>query len=95
MHTLHIEHPIADFTMWKAAFDRLADKRKNAGVRQHRVQRPVDDPAYVLIDLDFGSSDEAEAFLEFLKSRVWSSREASPALTGAPQTKILDLVDVH
>ena len=27
MPTLHIEHAIVDFDLWKAAFDRFADRR--------------------------------------------------------------------
>ena len=30
--TLHIEHEITDFASWKAAFDRFADRRREAGV---------------------------------------------------------------
>jgi hypothetical protein len=33
--TLHVEHPITDFAAWKAAFDRFADKRADAGVTAH------------------------------------------------------------
>lgn len=53
MPTLHIEHPITDFDTWKSAFDRFAPARESAGVRHHRVQRPVDDPAYIVVNLDF------------------------------------------
>jgi len=90
MPTLHIEHGIVDFDLWKAAFDRFADLRKQSGVLRHRVQRPVDDPNYVVIDLDFESTDEAEAFAEFLRRNVWSSRDTAPALAGTPQTRILE-----
>jgi hypothetical protein len=90
MPTLHIEHAIVDFDLWKAAFDRLAELRKQSGVLRHRIQRPVDDPRYVVIDLDFDTTDEAEAFVEFLRTKVWSSRENAPALAGAPHTKILE-----
>ena len=95
MPTLHIEHPISDFSTWKAAFDRFAAIRTESGVRQHRVQRPVDDPHYVLIDLDFDSTRQAETFLEFLRTRVWTSRESSPALSGTPQTRILVAAEVQ
>ncbi|WP_208607414.1 hypothetical protein [Streptomyces curacoi] len=87
--TLHIEHAITDFTVWKTAFDRFAPMRKEAGVRRHRVQRPVDDPAYVIVDLDFDTADQAEKFLGFLRTRVWSTPDNAPALAGAPQTRIL------
>lgn len=90
MPTLHIEHPITDFATWKAAFDRLAEFRAKSGVRQHHLQHPVDDPHYVVIDLDFDTTVEAEMFLKFLQTKVWSFRENSPALLGTPRTKILE-----
>jgi hypothetical protein len=90
MPTLHIEHPITDFDTWNHAFGRLADVRRKAGVRAQRVQRPVDDPRYVVIDLDFDTTDDAETFLRFLDTQVWKHRENAPALAGAPQTLILE-----
>lgn len=93
MPTLHIEHPITDLATWKAAFDRFAEHREKAGVSRQVVQCPVDDPCYVVVDLDFATTDAAKAFLEFLQTEVWSSRENSPALLGPPHTKILALVE--
>lgn len=95
MATLHIEHAIVDFALWAGAFDRFADHRKRAGVVGERVRRPIDDPKYVVIDLDFSTAAEAEKFLEFLHSKVWSSRENSPALAGTPRTRILETVGVR
>lgn len=92
MITLHIEHSIVDFTVWNGAFERFADHRERAGVRGYRVLRPVDDPAYIVIDLDFDTAEEAAGFLDFLTTRVWASRDASPALVGTPQTRILETV---
>ncbi len=43
MPTLHIEHPIVDFGLWKTAFDRFEKIREQSGVVGHRIQRPVDD----------------------------------------------------
>ena len=89
MATLHIEHPITDFVIWKTAFDRLADARRHAGVRAEQVRRPVHDPNFVVVDLDFDSADAADAFLHFLQSSVWTSADAAPALAGSPETSIL------
>ena len=89
MPTLHIEHAISDYGTWRAAFDRMASARENAGVRRHSVQQPVDDPAYIVVDLDFDTATEAAAFLTFLKTTVWASRGNAPALVGAPQARIL------
>lgn len=90
MPTLRIEHPITDFDVWRAAFDRFADARAAAGVGAHRIDRPVDDPAYVIVDLEFAGVEQAEAFRGFLQARVWSSTETAPALAGAPRTRILE-----
>jgi hypothetical protein len=53
------------------------------------VQQPVDDPAYIVVDLDFDTAAAAAAFLTFLETTVWGSRENAPALVGAPKTRIL------
>jgi hypothetical protein len=90
MPTLHIEHSIKDFDTWNSAFSRFADARRKAGVRAQRIQRPVDNSRYVVIDLDFATIGEAEAFLGFLTTQVWTIRENSPALVGTPQTMILE-----
>jgi hypothetical protein len=95
MPTLHIEHPITDFRTWKAAFDRVAPVRKNAGVLHHRVQQPVGDPNYVVIGLEFDTTSQAEAFRTFLETQIWSSHANSPALAGPPVTKILETVEVN
>lgn len=94
MPTLHIEHAISSFDDWRGAFDRFADRRTAAGVIAHRVQQPVDDPHYVVVDLDFSTEAEAQAFLGFLRSTVWASPENSPALVGAPQARILEPADM-
>lgn len=90
MPTLHIEHPITDFETWRGAFERFEDARRSAGVTAQRVQRPVDDPKYVVIDLEFDSLEGAQGFLGFLEAKVWSNAEASPALDGKPVARILE-----
>jgi hypothetical protein len=93
MPTLHIEHAITDYRTWRAAFDRMAGARENAGVRRHSVQQPVDDPDYIVVDLDFDTAADAAAFLTFLNTSVWASRDNAPALAGAPLARILQPAD--
>jgi hypothetical protein len=83
MFTLKIEHAIVDFETWKTAFDHDPAGRQQAGVRRYRVFRPVDDPRYVIIDLDFDGAAEAQAFLESLR-RLWSRVELTPLLSREP-----------
>lgn len=89
MAILHIEHPVTDFEIWQNAFNRFAEVRALAGVRTETVQRPVDDPAYVVIDLEFDTRGDAQGFLQFLRSEIWTSPESAPALVGTPKTSIL------
>jgi hypothetical protein len=95
MPTLHIQHPITDFDVWADAFKRFADARARAGVRGQRVRRPVDDASYVVIELDFDSTDEAVAFRRFLETQIWQVPENAPALAGTPETMILQPVTME
>jgi hypothetical protein len=92
MTTLRIEHAIHDFGTWQKAFDSFAEARTKAGVRSLAIRRPVDDPKYLMLDLEFDTAAQAEAFAGFLRQRVWSSSASSPGLAGTPQTRILDVV---
>ena len=92
MNTLCIEHPITDFSVWSAAFGRFAEARHDAGVRAERVFRPVEDPEFVMVELDFDTVDAARAFLGFLTTKVWAVPENAPALSGVPRTRILESV---
>ncbi len=92
MATLRIEHPIHDYQLWQAAFDRFAPAREQAGVLGYVIRRPADDPNYLMLDLEFDSTSQATAFAGFLRTRVWSSPDSSPALAGPPITRVLDVV---
>jgi hypothetical protein len=93
MATLHIEHPVTDLTVWRAAFDRFAERRRQCGVSAERIQQPVDDDHYIVVDLDFPTHEQAQSFLEFLETTVWTSRDSSPALAGRPVARILEPAD--
>ena len=92
MTTLRIEHAITDYQLWKKAFDGFAEARAMAGVRSCAIRLPVDDPNYLMLDLEFDSAGVAERFAEFLTQHVWSSPASSPGLAGAPKSRILELV---
>ena len=93
MFTVRIEHEIRDFDTWKAAFDRDPVGRERSGVRRHRIYRPLDEPNYVMIELDFDSAGEAEALLAALRRDVWQSATAAPALIGSPRARIVEMVE--
>lgn len=94
MSTLIIEHSITDFDTWHDAFMRFAAHRKEGGVLRERIMRPVDDPHYVLIDLEFATPEAARRFQQFLETQVWSTPANSPALVGSPRARIVETAPV-
>lgn len=94
MPTLLIEHAVNDFDTWNRAFGRFAEKRRQGGVLRERILQPVDDPHYVIVDLEFATLDEARSFRRFLETQVWSTPANSPALVGTPQARVVDTAPV-
>jgi hypothetical protein len=92
MPILQIEHRVRDYAAWKAAFDSDPAGRVSGGVRSYEVYRPVEDPAYIAVDLVFDTHDEAEAFKVGLEA-LWRSPQAQSALGGAPQARVVDVVE--
>ena len=92
MHILRVEHPVADFAVWKRAFDSDPARRQDSGVRRYRVSRAVDDPRQVTVDLEFDSLVAAEAFLATLRT-VWS--RVAGTLVDTPSGRVLEAVEVR
>lgn len=59
-----------------------------------RIRQPVDDPLYVLVDLEFATVEAAQRFQQFLQTRVWSDPASSPALVGSPRSRVVDAAPV-
>jgi len=92
MFTLSIEHAITDYPTWKGAFDGFAEARAQAGVQSQRIRRPVGDEHYLVIELDFSTREQAERFRRFLNNVIWTNDDASPALAGEAQVRVLEPV---
>jgi hypothetical protein len=92
MILLHIEHPVSDFDAWKAAFDSDPVGRQRMGVRHYRILRPVDDPEYAIIDLEFDSVNQAEALLAAMQ-QVW--QRVGGTLMHSPQWRIAEVVEAQ
>jgi hypothetical protein len=91
MPTLRIEHSVPDYEGWKRAFDSDPADRKGSGVRRYHVLRSVDDPKYVMIDLEFDTQREAEGLLETMR-RVWAGPGKDVMLN--PQARIVETVEL-
>lgn len=92
MYILRIEHLVPEYERWKRAFDSDPVGRREHGVLRHRVLRSIDDPNYVLIELEFGTTSEAEGLLEAMR-KVWKRVEGS-VMTG-PNAKIFEAVETE
>ena len=90
MATLRIEHPIPDFDGWQKAFDSDPVHRKQSGVRRYRIFRPIDNPNFVTVDLDFEHVDEAEAFLGALQA-LW--RRVEGRVMQSPRAQVLETIE--
>ena len=72
------------------AFDSDPINRKESGVRRYRIYRLMDDPNYVIVDLEFDNLVNAESTLKALH-KLWSSVEGKVMIN--PQTRILNIVE--
>ena len=90
MPILRIEHHVPDFAGWKEAFDRDPVGRRKSGVRRYRVLRPIDDPNYVMIDLEFDTLSDAERFGSALQA-LWGRVEGQ--IMENPQLRIVETVE--
>ena len=90
MYILHIEHPVMDFDGWKKAFDSDPVGREKSGVRRYQILRPIDDPKYVVIDLEFDTAGQAEALLAAMRV-VWGRIPGTVIMD--PQARISEVVE--
>lgn len=90
MPILRIEHPVPNFDHWKAAFDSDPVGRMRLGVRRYQILRSIDEPNYVMIDLEFDTKSEAETLLSAMRA-VWSRVEGS--VMSDPQARIVEVVE--
>ena len=89
MYILQIEHKVPNFEGWKKAFEADPINRKKSGVIRYRICRPIDDPNYVIIDLDFERLADAENTLALL-NKLWAIVEGKVVTN--PQTRMLEVV---
>ncbi|HEY3290411.1 MAG TPA: hypothetical protein VGK87_09815 [Anaerolineae bacterium] len=90
MILLHFEHAALDFEAWKKSFDGYAALRQQKHVRRYRVSRPVDNPNFAVIDLEFDNLDEAKSLLAAVQ-QVW--QRVGGTLINDPHWRISEIVE--
>ena len=91
MFVLRIEHAVPNYEGWKQAFDSDPVGRVQSGVKRYQVFRAVDDPNYVIIDLEFETQREAEALLAAMRT-VWGRVQGQVMCN--PQARIAERAEL-
>jgi ribosomal protein L35AE/L33A len=86
--TLHIENTVRDYASWQETFDKFERFRADNGVQSYRICRRDSNPNEVTVDLEFGSREDAEAFVPKLL-KIWSTPQSKEHLIshGAPELR--------
>jgi hypothetical protein len=90
MVVIRIEHAVPDFNAWKQAFNSDPLGRQQSGVRCYRALRPLDNPNFAAVELEFDTLIEAEA-MHLRLQEVWG--HVAGTVIGAPHAKLFDLVE--
>ena len=90
MYMLRIEHPVPNYEGWKQTFDSDPVGREKSGVRRYQILRPIDNPNYVIIDLEFDTAVQAQALLDAMRV-VWGRVEGTIMMN--PQAQIVEAVE--
>jgi ribosomal protein L35AE/L33A len=90
MYILRIEHRVSNFEGWKKAFDNDPVGRKKLGVIRYQISRPIDDTNFVMIDLEFNTSSQAETLLAAMRV-VWAQVVGKIIMN--PQTRIVEIME--
>ena len=90
MYKLCIEHPVPSYEKWKQAFDSDPVGREKMRVRRYQILRPVDNPNYVIIQLEFDTASDADALLTAMRA-VWSRVEGT--IITNPKAQIVEIAE--
>jgi hypothetical protein len=90
-YILRVEHLVHDFANWKKVFDSDPGHRQKSGVIRYRISHLVDNPNYVMIDLEFESLISLEKFHNVLR-KLWTNADGK-IIEGGPESRSAKLVE--
>jgi hypothetical protein len=82
MTRLFVRHNVADYKLWRKAYDDFDAERKALGVTGHAVFQSIDDPDDVTVWHDFSTPQSAR---DFASSSRLKEVMAKAGVRGAPQ----------
>ena len=89
MYIVAINHPVADYDQWKAAYDNFTPVSR--GAKFSRVNRSVDDPNLITVVSGFESLDALNAFVS---SPDLKAKMQEAGVSGEPRIEIYEEVEV-
>jgi hypothetical protein len=92
MILLHIEHTTPNFEAWKTSFDSYAALRQQSGVRRYRIVRPIDNPNFAMIDLEFDNVGNAQSLLAGVQ-QLW--QRVGGTFVQDPEWKICEVAETQ
>lgn len=92
MILLHIEHSTPNFAEWKASFDNFAALRQQSGARRYRIERPIDNPNFAMIELEFDNVRDAQSLLAAVQ-QVW--QRVGGTLINDPHWRICEVAEAR
>lgn len=72
------------------SFRKWPCEQKKSGVKRYRIQRPVNEPGIVIVELDFDTMEELQSTHQTLQN-LWNKVQGSIILT--PKTRVIELVE--
>jgi hypothetical protein len=64
MRFLLVRHKVAEFDRWKSAYDAHLPSREQAGLKEERLLRNIDEPGEVLILFEVEDLQKAREFVD-------------------------------
>jgi len=89
MFVLAINHPVADYDKWKAAYDAMTPISR--GAQFARVNRAVDDPNLITVVSGFESLDTLNSFVS---DPALKAAMVEAGVVGEPRFEIYEEVEV-
>ena len=89
-----MRYELDDYDAWRTIFDKDPLDRRASGVRRYRIARDTADSTAVLVDLDFDTLGEAEAFHGRLRTLLADPMLPPMARADTTLTEITESVDL-
>jgi hypothetical protein len=89
-----MRYELDDYNAWRTMFDKHPLDRKGSGATGYRISRDVANDAAVLVDLEFGTVAQAEAFRDRLRDLLADPSTPKMARADVVLTETTKVADI-